>query len=176
MPYVNDIFIFFEVFEKEAHVLDILFTLESDVGRGNLFNLRGNEGVAQSGKLFCNSGKIFGLAVDLVNVAFFSEVCRTCFKSLFHEFITVNDTVAPFVESGYCDNALLFKEEAYAANLSEVAAEFIEIMANVTRGTVTVVGSGFYDNGNAARAVAFVGDFFVSNGIGTGSLDRKSVV
>ena len=54
MPYVNDIFVFFQIFKKQRHVLDIFLTFESDIGGGHLFNLGGNKAVAQCGKFFCN--------------------------------------------------------------------------------------------------------------------------
>ena len=45
--------------------------------------------------------------------------------------------------------------------MTEVTAVFVEIMADVTGGTVAVIGKGFNYNGNAVGSVALVNDIFI---------------
>ena len=51
MPYVDDIFVFFKVFDEKIHELDIVFVFKSNVSRGNLFDLGGDERIALCSKL-----------------------------------------------------------------------------------------------------------------------------
>ena len=83
------------------------------------------------------------------------EIVRTGIQSVHHQLVGV------FVLQIDDDNALLGEHEADTAHLAEVAAELIEVVAHIGRGTVAVVGQGLDHDRDAAGAVALVGHCFV---------------
>ena len=58
------------------------------------------------------------------------------------------------------EQPLVLEQVADAAVRAEVAAADLEGLAEVARGPVAVVGQDLAEHGDAAGAVAFVGDFF----------------
>ena len=59
------------------------------------------------------------------------------------------------------DNALTGEHEHNRALLTHVSAVFVEIMTDIARGAVAVIGKRFNNHGNAVGAVALVYDFLV---------------
>ena len=69
------------------------------------------------------------------------------------------------------DDALAFELPAHTAVFAHGPAALAHQMADFGHGTVTVVGRGFHDDGDAARTVTFVVDFYdVAAGILPGTL------
>ena len=95
------------------------------------------------------------VTADFNHIIFDREVvCIEC-EAVFHHGI--------FVQTGVFENdhALFGEHKRNAAARAEVAAEFVEVVANIASRPVFVVGQAFYDDSNAIRAIAFIDDGFI---------------
>ena len=63
------------------------------------------------------------------------------------------------------DYALLREHKAYTALCAHISAELVEVMSDLTRGAVSVVGERLNDHRYAAGTVALIGDCLVVCGV-----------
>ena len=92
----------------------------------------------------------------------------------FHELVAVYDFIAVFVVLGNDNYAFLGEQESDTAGLTEVSAEFVEVMAHISCRSVLVVCCGFDYYRNAGRTVSFVYKLFICYRIGAGAFFDRS--
>ena len=109
--------------------------------------------------------EVVGGGIDGEAVLLRLEVGGARVERVHHDGVLVE--VAVFIVDD--DDALLVEHPRHAAGRAEAAAEFVEVMAHVARGAVAVVGHCLDDHGNAAGAVALVGDGLVGVAAAGGS-------
>lgn len=103
--------------------------------------------------------------LDFPHVAFVAQIIGTGFERGFHQLVFG----VLFLRE--LDDALAFELPAHTAVFAHGPAALAHQMADFGHGTVTVVGRGFHDDGDAARTVTFVVDFYdVAAGILPGTL------
>ena len=66
MPYVLDIVVLFEMFEKLLHVLDLILVGESDIVRGHLLRFGGKERVSLLLEDLAYLAQVVGIGIYLV--------------------------------------------------------------------------------------------------------------
>lgn len=66
---------------------------------------------------------------------------------------------------GDLNDAFAIEEKSDGSGDAKGSAKFREAMADLTGGSIAVIGGGFHDDGDAAGPIAFVGDFFVDGSI-----------
>jgi len=166
VPDVLNVVVVVQHFQQAGHFDDEIGVIDCGLGGGDVCDLGRGELIALLLEVFSDRTQIFGCAGDLGHAIFKGEVFSAGFKNVFHQ--DVFGEILIFVIHG--DDTLLGEHEGNAAVLAKVAAELIKVVTDITGGAVTVIGESFYDDGNAAGAVAFVHDFFVVVFVGiTGS-------
>ena len=73
MPYVYDIFVFLKVFDEKIHKLDVIFVFEGNVVGGNLFNFRGDEGIALTRLALIGNAEFNGRIIEVRSSGDFIE-------------------------------------------------------------------------------------------------------
>src|ERR1700722_143577 len=142
---------------KEANHRVGLGSLELGVGGGYLGDLgvfRGDFGGFEG---LGDGLEVFGIAEDFPVFAFVGEVFGAGVEDDLGEFVFADGGL------GDGDDALLGEHPGDGVGLAEVAAVFGEGVTNLANGAVFVVGEDVDDEGDAAGAVALVGDLLVGD-------------
>ena len=157
MVHVLHVVVIIKRVEKQSHFLDMLLVCERGVGRGNLCCLGRKNGIAHACERVCNVCNCRRVGCYLNAAVLECEIVAARFKNVLHSFVFVNSFVL-VIEN---NNALGAEHKRNAARSSEVTAEFVEIVADLARSSVAVIGKAFYDYSNAVRTVALINAGFV---------------
>ena len=167
MPDVLDIVVVFHGVQHLFHLLALLFVVQLLIVLRNHLNLSRDEGILLGDHGISHGVEVIGIGVDGEYIILCLEIIGTAVHSVHHDIVFLVFFLAVVDDQ----HALLIEAPGHAAAGTQIAAEFVEVVAHVACGTVTAVGHGLHDNSNTAGAVAFVGDgFVIVAAAGTGSL------
>ena len=145
--------------------LRAVFEIDFHRGLGNLIKLGGNHFQPGGFEGFADGVEVGHGGLDFPHVALVAQIIGTGFECGFHQLVFG----VLFLRE--LDDALAFELPAHTAVFAHGPAALAHQMADFGHGTVTVVGRGFHDDGDAARTVTFVVDFYdVAAGILPGTL------
>ena len=147
--------------EQLFHVLDVLVALELHVGLRDKADVRADEGVVLLLEGLDDVVERVGVGRDLEDVILGVEIVGTGVERIHHDGILV--VVAVLVVDD--DDTLAVERPADAALRAHALAVLIEVVADLRRGALAVVGQCLDDDGHAAGAVALVGDGLVVVGV-----------
>ena len=147
--------------EQLFHVLDVLVALELHVGLRDKADVRADEGVVLLLESLDDVVERVGVGRDLEDVILGVEIVGTGVERIHHDGVLVVVSVLVVDD----DDALAVERPADAALRAHALAVLIEVVADLRRGALAVVGQCLDDDGHAAGAVALVGDGLVVVGV-----------
>jgi len=158
---VLDVLVILEHIEQLFHVLDVLVALELDIGLRDEADVRADEGIVLLLERLDHVVERVGVGRDLENIVLGVEVIGAGIERIHHDGVLV--IVAVLVVDD--DNALAVERPAHAALRAHALAVLIEIVTDLRRGALAVVGQRLNDHGHTAGAVALVSNSLVVVGV-----------
>ena len=138
-------------------ILDVLLARELDVGLRDEADVGAGKGVALGFKRGDDIVEGVGIGGDLKHGTVGGEVGCARLERVHHDGVLI--VVAVLVVDD--DDALAVERPAHAALRAHALAELVEVVADLGRGALAVIGQRLDDDGDAAGAVALVGDGLV---------------
>ena len=155
MPDVLDVIVILEGIQQLAHQLELIGVGQTGGGHGDHGQVVGEDLVALLLHCLDDSRVVLGVGGDLSGLFACIEVLSTGIQRVHHGLVGI------LVFQRDVDDALLAEQEAHAAHSAQIAAVLIEVVAQVSSGTVAVVGQSLDHDRHAAGAVTLVGDCLV---------------
>lgn len=142
MPDVLDIVILFEQVEHFFHVVAVFLLVELLVGLRDHLDLGGVELVALVFERLGDGVDVVGVSVDGEAAFLGLEIGRACVERVHHDGVLVQLLVLVVDD----DNALAVERPADAALRAHALAVLIEVVADLRRGALAVVGQCLDDD------------------------------
>ena len=162
VPDVLDVFVVLEHVEHLLHVLRVVLVRQLDIAvlRQHL-DLRGEQRVALGRQRVGDGSDLVLGGVDVEYELLGLKIGGARVERVHHDGVLVQLLVLVVDD----DDALAVEGPGDAVCRAHVPAVLVEVVADLAGGAVAVIGHGLDDDGDALRAVAFVGDLLVVFGV-----------